>query len=140
MKLHLFAGRGGDKTSDSLIDGLADITIPCERAEWPRPGPHFWTAGEKKEGWERRSCSNPLQCKPEWGSHNRGGALRGGGGVNERSHLHAVKKKNNTRQKAEIPAGDRKADIRRDEGSSATMGEPHLILEECLPGAYSNRT
>lgn len=32
---------GGDKTSDSLIDGLADITIPCESTEWPMPGPHF---------------------------------------------------------------------------------------------------
>lgn len=32
---------GGDKTSDSLIDGLADITIPCESMEWPMPGPHF---------------------------------------------------------------------------------------------------
>lgn len=31
----------GDKTSDSLIDGLADITIPCESTEWPMPGPHF---------------------------------------------------------------------------------------------------
>lgn len=32
---------GGDKTSDSLIDGLTDITIPCESTEWPMPGPHF---------------------------------------------------------------------------------------------------
>lgn len=32
---------GGDKTSDSLIDGLADITIPCESTEWSMPGPHF---------------------------------------------------------------------------------------------------
>lgn len=24
----------GDKTSDSLIDGFADLTIPCESTEW----------------------------------------------------------------------------------------------------------
>lgn len=24
----------GDKTSDSLIDGFADLTIPCESMEW----------------------------------------------------------------------------------------------------------
>lgn len=67
---------GGDKTSDSLIDGLADITIPCESTEWPMPGPHFWTAGRGAE---------PPTMQPEWGSH-RGGMVEvavevGAGGV-----------------------------------------------------------
>lgn len=54
-----------------------------------------------------------------------------GWGGNERSHLHAVKKTKPEKKKAEI---------HRDEGSPAAMAKLHLILEECLPGAYSNRT
>lgn len=33
----------GDKTSDSLIDGFADLTIPCE-SRVPEPGLHLWPA------------------------------------------------------------------------------------------------
>lgn len=40
---------GGDKTSDSLIDGLTDITIPRENTKWPMPGPDFSTAGRGAE-------------------------------------------------------------------------------------------
>lgn len=54
---------GGDKTSDSLIDGLTDITIPCESTAWPMPGPHFWTAGRGAE---------PPTMQPELGVPQRG--------------------------------------------------------------------
>lgn len=39
----------GDKTSDSLIDGFADLTIPCE-SRVPEPGLPLWPAARGKLG------------------------------------------------------------------------------------------
>lgn len=42
----------GDKTSDSLIDGFADLTIPCE-SRVPEPGLHLWPAAREAESpWD----------------------------------------------------------------------------------------
>lgn len=56
----------GDKTSDSLIDGFADLTIPCE-STGPEPGLHLWPAAKGKldlpmmgslgKGGEKKSSS-----------------------------------------------------------------------------------
>lgn len=69
-----------------------------------------------------------------------------GGKGDERSHLHAVKNKTKTKK---IKTVRFQRAIKRPGESPAMKAmkvlrprwpKLHLILEECLPGAYSNRT
>lgn len=53
----------GDKTSDSLIDGLADKTRPCER----HGAVHAWSSFQ--DSWKG---SGTPTMQPEWGSPYEG--------------------------------------------------------------------